>query len=45
MRTSFATRIDTDKMTNESLDADYFNNSQRTSKLQMLEERIEELES
>ena len=45
MRTSFAQRIDSSKLTEDSLDVDYFNNSQRTSKLQMLEQKIEKLEA
>ena len=45
MRTSFAQRIDSSKLTEDSLDVDYFNNSQRTSKLHMLEEKIEKLEA
>ena len=45
MRTSFATRIDTEKMTNAGLDIDYFENSQRQSKLQFLEEKVVKLEA
>ena len=45
MRTSFATRIDTEKMTNASLDVDYFENSQKHSKLQFLEEKSKKLEA
>ena len=45
MRTSFATRIDTESMTNAGLDIDYFENSQRHSKLQFLEEKVKNLEA
>lgn len=45
MRTSFAPRIDKARMTDESLDVDYFNNMQKLSKLQMLEERVKSLEA
>ena len=44
MRTSFATRIDKQRVADASLDADYFNNMQRLSKLSLLEERVKELE-
>ena len=45
MRTSFATRIDKEQMTNAGLDIDYFENSQRQSKLQFLEEKVRKLEA
>ena len=45
MRTSFATRIDKEQMTNAGLDIDYFENSQRQSKLQFLEEKVKKLEA
>mmetsp|Transcript_1774 Transcript_1774/g.2509 ORF Transcript_1774/g.2509 Transcript_1774/m.2509 type:complete len:125 (+) Transcript_1774:573-947(+) len=44
MRTSFAMRIDKKLIEDASLDADYFNNMQRISKLQMFEDRVKELE-
>ena len=44
MRTSFARRIDKQQLADSSLDIDYFNNMQRTSKLQHFEERVKQLE-
>ena len=44
MRTSFARRIDKQHLADSSLDVDYFNNMQRTSKLEHFEERVKQLE-
>ena len=45
MRTSASPRIDNKKMASESLDIDYDLNSQRQARLQILEERIKDLEA
>ena len=45
MRTAFAQRIDSDRLIDEQLDADYFNNMQRHTKLQTIEKRVRELEA
>lgn len=45
MRTAFAMRIDTDKIMNEQLDEDYFNNLQRHTKYQKIDARVKELEA
>ena len=45
MKTAFAMRIDTDKIMNEELDEDYFNNLQRHTKYQKIDTRVKDLEA
>ena len=45
MRTSFAQRIDKQLQQDRALDADYFNNMRRLTKMQELEKEVAELEA
>ena len=45
MRTAFAMRIDKDRIMEESLDVDYFNNLQRHDKLNKLVKVVADLEN
>ena len=45
MRTSFARRIDKQLQTEEALDADYFNNMRRLTKMEQLQEEVKALEA
>ena len=45
MKTAFSQRIDKDRLRDESLDADYFLNLQRHTKLNKLEASVQELET
>ena len=44
MKTAFSQRIDKSRLKEESLDADYFNNSQRHTRLDNLEAKVKDLE-
>ena len=45
MKTAFARRIDELREVDESMDADFYNNHQRFTKIQLLEQKVSELEA